>query len=91
MEVCISHSISSDWIGWDSSAWERDDLGDIAEDDSRQVQNKQRKVVFIHEVVDLWNFVPDNVMIINKSTWVTRENGQVLRRKILEKILITGH
>lgn len=68
MEVYISHTIRIDCVGWDPSAWERDDLGGIAEDDRSQVQNKQNKVVFIPKVADLWNSVPNNVAVINNST-----------------------
>lgn len=65
MEVSLSRPIRSDCVGWDSSAWERVDLGGIAEDDRSQVQNKQNKIVFIHKVVDLWNSVSNNVVIIH--------------------------
>lgn len=43
-------------------------------DDRSQVQNKQNKVVFIHNVVDLGNSVPNNDAIITlgyKGEWTS--------------------
>lgn len=68
-----------------SSARKRADLGGIAEDERSQVQNQQKKVVFIHTVVDLWNSGLNNVVLIHNSTRVTRENVQALKRKILRR------
>lgn len=79
MEVYLSHTMRSDCVGCDSSAWERGDLWGIAEE--ARFKTNEKEIVFIHKIADLWNSMMNNVVITNNSTWVTRENGQVLRRK----------
>lgn len=44
--------VSSDWGGWDSSAWNREEMTDGTEHHKSQIQNMQNNTVSIHRMVD---------------------------------------